>query len=143
MKIISINYEKQSHNFETAWTRFNHSTSMKHAREIWFMLYRLDSCSKSMICASLAFMTFTSIIKNLIVIWDSTSVELIISYKEFVLTSSSLNTEKIQAANAALLSEISIDDCLSISVRNMRHVLLEDQSVQMLEIWFQRRDRLS
>ena len=86
----------------------------------------------------------TSITKDSIIIRDSTSVEFITPYKEFILTSSSLNIEEVQAANAALLSEISMNDCLSTHARkyaacvvrrsehsNVRNLILEEGQAKL------------
>ena len=98
----------------------------------------------------------TSIIKDLIVIRDSISVELIISYKESILTSSPLNTEEIWTANAALLNEISIDDCLSTPARkyaacvvrrsersNVRNLILEEGQIKLTAAVTRRKTILS
>ena len=57
--------------------------------------------------------SLASIIQESLIIRGFMFIKLITFFKESVLTSSSLNTEKICSANAALLSEISTSDHLS------------------------------
>ena len=98
----------------------------------------------------------TPITKDSIVIRDSISIELTTSYKESILTSSPLNTEEIWTANAALLNEISIDDCLSTPTRkyaacivrrsecsNIRNLILEEGQIKLIAAMTRRKTILS
>src|SRR6266496_5182556 len=51
------------------------------------------------------------------VVRDSTPIELIMPFKDSVLTSSPLNTDEVHSANAALLTELRSGDVLSTPTR--------------------------
>ena len=97
-----------------------------------------------------------SVIQKFIEIRDSIFIEIIIFFKDSVLTSFSLNTNETCSVNAILLTEITIDDSLFISIWNyvqyvirrselphVRNIIIEEKYAKLKTTMIKRKTILS